>query len=384
MSDVKRYLSRNLFMLKGRYSRRGYDWWWHSFTGRNTVTGEEKSFFIEYFVINPNLYPGKVVLAQRADNVMYGVRPSYVMIKAGCWGKDAKQINNFYPASELVNKRSKLDFQIGSCILSEQEISGTVSVDKEEAVRYPECMTDSGSMTWNLKVSKKIPYCVGYGTSWLFRALHCFEMYWHAQGVKTEYSGKEILDGATYEVKPETSFGYADKNWGSDFTNPWVWLSSCDITSLVTGKPLMNSCLEVGGGTPKVFGIPIENKLLVYLKLEDKEYEFNFSKFLKRSSTSFTIFEEENELHWCVTAENSHYLVDISVFCAKDDMLKINYEAPNGKKLHNNLWNGGNGHGEIKVFRKIGSKELEFLDNVAIGHVGCEYGKYGKDTTDNQ
>jgi hypothetical protein len=40
------------------------------------------------------------------------------------------------------------------------------------------------------------------------------------------------------------------------------------------------------------------------------------------------------------------------------------------------LWNGGNGHGEIKIFRKVASKELEFLDNVSIGHVGCEYGKY--------
>ena len=224
------------------------------------------------------MYPTKVVLGQRSDNQTYGIRPSYVMIKAGAWGEDAVQINNFYPAKELVNKRNKLDFQIGSCILSEHTISGAVSVDKEEALRYPECMTDAGSMSWNLQVNKKIPYCVGYGTSWFFRFFHFFQMYWHAQGVKTEYSGKVTLNGSVYNVLPESCYGYADKNWGVDFTNPWVWLSSCDVTSLITGKKLENSCFELGGGTPRVLGIPVKGKVLTYLKLEDEEFEFNFSK----------------------------------------------------------------------------------------------------------
>ena len=47
MTNPKRFLRRNLFMLKGRYARRGYDWWWHSFTGVNAITGEEKAFFID-------------------------------------------------------------------------------------------------------------------------------------------------------------------------------------------------------------------------------------------------------------------------------------------------------------------------------------------------
>lgn len=29
-------------MLKGNLAREGYDWWWHSFTGINEKTGEEK------------------------------------------------------------------------------------------------------------------------------------------------------------------------------------------------------------------------------------------------------------------------------------------------------------------------------------------------------
>ena len=376
MSDSKKYLNRNLYMLKGRYAKRGYDWWWHSFTGYNKITGEEKPFFIEYYVINPNLFPNKAVLGQRSDNKLYNVRPSYVMIKAGCWGKDARQINNFYPSSELSVKRGVLNFQVGSCILTETELSGSVSVEKEEAKLYPECMTDSGTMSWNLKVNKKLSYCAGYGTSYWFRKLHAFEMYWHVQGVKTEYEGTVTLDGVVYDIIPEKSFGYADKNWGVDYTSPWVWLSSNDITDQFSGQKLTDSYMLVGGGTPKVFGSSLKDKLLVMLYIEGTPYEFNFSKFWKKATTSYSCYTEGDEIHWSVSAENKQYLLDISIFCNKEDMFKINYEAPSGKKLHNNLWNGGTGHGEIKLFKKGKNKTLETLGHFSVEHCGCEYGKY--------
>ena len=151
-------------------------------------------------------------------------------------------------------------------------------------------MTDSGSMSWNMQINKKIPYCVGYGTNWFFRVFHFFQMYWHAQGVKTEYTGKVTLNGSVYNVMPETCYGYADKNWGSDFTNPWVWLSSCDMTNLITGKRLENSCFELGGGTPRILGIPIKGKVLTYIKLKNEEFEFNFSKFWKKIFYSLYFF----------------------------------------------------------------------------------------------
>ena len=37
-------LNRNACMLKGPLRSEGYDWWWHSFTGVNVRTGEERSF----------------------------------------------------------------------------------------------------------------------------------------------------------------------------------------------------------------------------------------------------------------------------------------------------------------------------------------------------
>ena len=59
------------------------------------------------------------------------------------------------------------------------------------------------------------------------------------------------------------------------------------------------------------------------------------------------------------------------ITCEKKDMLLVNYEAPNGKKLHNRLWNGGNGKGEISLYR-----DGKLVDQALVGHVGCEYGEY--------
>ncbi len=56
-------------------------------------------------------------------------------------------------------------------------------------------------------------------------------------------------------------------------------------------------------------------------------------------------------------------------------MLLVNYEAPNGKKLHNRLWNGGTGYGKIRLYRKHHGK-LILIDEILAGHVGCEYGEY--------
>ena len=76
-------------------------------------------------------------------------------------------------------------------------------------------------------------------------------MYWHAEGMKSYYTGKIILNGKSYTVSPETCYGYADKNWGRDFTSPWVWLSSNHLVSRKTGKQLMNSAFDIGGRPPE-------------------------------------------------------------------------------------------------------------------------------------
>ena len=51
----KHDISRDACQLFGAQASKGYDWWWHSFTGYDAETGAAKPFFIEFFLCNPAL-----------------------------------------------------------------------------------------------------------------------------------------------------------------------------------------------------------------------------------------------------------------------------------------------------------------------------------------
>ena len=69
-----------------------------------------------------------------------------------------------------------------------------------------------------------------------------------------------------------------------------------------------------------------------------------------------------------------HHIVFILKY-EEQYMLLVNYEAPDGSRKHKRLWNGGNGRGVIKLYKRS-HKELELIDEVIATHVGCEYGEY--------
>ena len=95
-------------------------------------------------------------------------------------------------------------------------------------------------------------------------------------------------------------------------------------------------------------------------------------KRMKRGAIDFD-FEEGEEVHtWRVNASNKDSRIELVLYCKREDMLLIKYEAPTGKKLHNRLWNGGNGWGEIKLYKKDGT----LIDHVKMENTGCEYGEY--------
>lgn len=372
-------ITRDECMLTGKFGRKGYDWWWHSFTGHNRETGKEKAFFIEFFLCNPNRGGKTPILGQLPANKEAGRYPSYLMVKAGCWGDDARQLHRFFGWDD-VNLQGKAPFAIAAedCYLSETATKGRIKVTEQEAKDHPEYMCQAGKMSWNLKISKKIPFNVGYGAGKLFRDLKAFEMYWHAEGMKTLYSGTVTWNGEVYDVTPETSYGYADKNWGSNFTTPWVWLSSNNMTSRLTGKKLENSAFDIGGGKPRVFGIPLDRKLLGAMYYEGKEYEFNFSKFWTLPRTRFECIETPDLIVWRVTQGSRSAIMVTEIRCRKKDMLLVNYEAPDGTKRHNRLWNGGNATGRIKLYKREGLYR-KLIDDIDVRNVGCEFGMFDDD-----
>lgn len=200
-------------------------------------------------------------------------------------------------------------------------------------------------------------------------------MFWHAEGIKTEYSGEVVLDGEVYEIIADKSYGYADKNWGSDFTSPWLWISSCNMKSVITGKILTDSAVEFGGGRPKAYGISLGRKLLGGLYYEGKMYNYNFSHFWTGTKVAYQFKEGKKMNVWKIKARNRESFVELVLKCPAEEMLFINYEAPNGKKLHNRLWNGGTGSGMIFLYHRKGNRK-RLIDQIEIKNAGCEYGEY--------
>lgn len=101
-----------------------------------------------------------------------------------------------------------------------------------------------------------------------------------------------------------------------------------------------------------------------------------FSKPWTLPRTRFDCAETADELRWQVRQETARAAVEIAIRCRKRDMLLINYEAPGGRKLHNRLWNGGNGAGVVTLWRTRGGA-TELVDEMDAARVGCEYGEYG-------
>lgn len=366
--------SRNTCQLFGGQARCGYDWWWHSFTARHEVTGEEKAFFIEYFLCNPESGGEEPVLAQLEENQKNGIRPSYLMVKAGSWGEDAAQLHKFWGWNKIdVSFDEPFSVKADDCFCTETEMRGTVCVTAEAAAAHPEFMCECGEMSWDLKIDKKTAFNVGYGAGKLFRKLQLFEMFWHAEGMKTAYSGTVTWNGERYTVSPENCYGYADKNWGKNFTSPWVWLSSNNLTSKLTGKKLEDSVFDIGGGCPKVGPVALKRKLLSAYWHEGKAYEFNFSKFWTFTRTKFSCKESDTQIIWHVEQRTWRNRMITDISCEKKDMLLVNYEAPTGEKRHTRLWNGGNGKGTVKLYH-CG----KLVDDVICENVGCEYGEYDK------
>ena len=369
-------ITRNAFMLHGPLAHHGYDWWWHSFTAQDAETGEDKPFFIEFFICNPALAEDQPTLGQLPENRRAGKRPSYLMVKAGTWGSEHFQLHRFFSLRKVrIHGDAPYEVEAEDCYASETALKGSIRILPEEAAAHPEWMCDAGELSWDLKLDKQIAFNVGYGASKPLRDAEAFAMYWHAEGMKTAVSGSVTCGGRKYIVTPEKSYGYADKNWGRDFTSPWVWLASSCLKSKRDGRMLTNSAFDIGGGRPKIYFVPLDRRLLGVFYYEGKEYDFNFSHVWLNVKTEFSFEEQEELVHWHVRQENKSAVMDTEVFCRKEDMLLVNYEAPDGSKKHNRLWNGGNGWGTVKLYDKVG-EELQLVDEIEATHIGCEYGEY--------
>ncbi len=382
MANSKTNRRFDQYVLRGRLRQSGFERWRYVFSAFSKTTGQERKFFIELYIVNPGVSPKTAVISQKSrlaiseSDLQYAlagtesaahandeldVRPSYVLVKAGVFGKGGKEMNKFFASSQMSFIKNTEIFRVGDCLFGSKSLSGAVSVTTQDLRIRPELLCSSGSMDWDLKFENVIESAPMYKR-------HAY--FWIPVGLKTLFSGSVHLDGLEYVVLPKSSNGYVDKSWGEKPNSPYFHLSSAHLTSIITGKAMMNSCFSLEGE----FG----GNLCATLILEGEKYSIDNFSFFRRDSiihdcSQMADGSDGEKVHWSVSIHKGKMVIDIDLYCNGKDMFVRDYEMPQGKRCLLKIL-GGNGTGEIRIYKKI-RKNLELLEHANIYEAICEFGQ---------
>lgn len=382
MAKAKKYQHYEHYLLRGKLKKKGYARWRYVFTGVNRETNDTRVFFVEMVMLNPALSPAKAVIAQKSrpriseENLQYAlagtevakkigqeipVQPSYVLVKAGCFGANARQHNKFFAANEFSWVKAEHLFKVGTCIFGTEELRGSVIVGEADLRAQPELLCSVGAIDWNLhfeKIEQTPPLYKKQRSLWI------------ANGVKTQFSGTVHMFGLEYVVAPKKSNGYIDRSWGSSFLDPVFHISGSSLVSSITGQPLLNSCFTLRG--------EFDGHLRAFVKLEDEILPLNKRSLFEKKSeihccTQMPADADGDKLHWTVSIHKKRMVVDIDIYCKANEMLVRKYEVPEGGRQQLEIIGGGTGFGDIRIYKKLG-KALELLEEARIEHAFCEFG----------
>ncbi len=386
MSGSKINQRYDQYVLRGKLRHEGYERWRYIFSGTNAVTSREKRFFIELYIVNPGISPKVPVIGQKSrlamseadlQYVLAGtssaqaagseieVTPSYVLVKAGYFGQHGKQVNKFFASSQLTFVKNSSCFKVGNNVFSSDSLSGNVEVTEQELRVMPELLCNAGSFKWDLKFERNI----------ITEPLYNKKMnFWAPFGAKSTFIGTITADGQEYNVSSRNCNGYSDKSWGQSLNSSYFHISSSKFTSLISGKSLLNSCVAVEGN--------IEDTLYAMISLEGSTFKIREKKPFKKQTVVFDCTqmpgEEGNEkVHWTVSITYGHYLIDLDIYCRVNEMTVRDYEIPQGKRNLLKILGGGNGSGEIRIYKTIG-KNIEMLEHANIYDAVCEFGETEK------
>ena len=367
-------LDRNSYMLCGKLAKQGYMRWRHSFSGYHEITGERRTFFVEYLLLNP--MPEKRSHEKSAPL-------SYVRVSAGFFPDETSeglQLHAYYSVQDAKYARKPLYLQVGRACMSENRISGLVEIPETVSIQFP-LFTDAGTMEWNIEINKTIACHTGLLASPLFSALNALDSFWHGEGIRSEMRGTVNLNGEIYIVSPETSYGYADKHWGRAFNRPWLQLSSCHLYSERTGKLLKHSALAVDGCCPRFLWFPLRPKLYFQLTYTGEDFCFSFADALHPSRLKWGTKESRSRFSWRIKAQNRNVLIKCSITSIKREMMYLQYDSPDSDLSHPHkstpLWAGANGIGSIELYRMTAHGK-EWLDTLTVYHAVCEFQKPAK------
>ncbi len=353
-------LIRNSDILRGSISRKGYIRWWHSFVGVRPDTGETRTFFVEYSMINPALGGKRPLLGQHPRNRRAGIKPSYLNVRAGVLpnaSDDGLLLQHYEAIDSLKITCDPFYMEIDNCSCSENHIAGALNITPAQA-SHRSLMTDSGIMEWNLEMHKEIACHIGGLGSALACIFHLLQDYWHGEGIRTLYRGNINLNGIVYEVTPETCCGYADKHWGRKCDRPHFQFASCNLHSERMDSQLKHCALAINSVRT--------NKLILQLNYRGEDFYFSHCRW----ETKIT----KKRFVWHIIAKNKNAIVKLSGTCLKENMMPLRFESPDGVYPASPLWIGGEGTGTIRLYRRM-EEGREFIDTLTAENTLCFYQK---------
>ncbi|MDL2301447.1 hypothetical protein LJC58_03735 [Lachnospiraceae bacterium OttesenSCG-928-D06] len=356
--------TRNEYNTSFSLQKKGYQRWWHHFSGTDPISGDTRVFFIEYFLLNPALSHEEPILGQHPYNKKRGIRPSYIMMKVGVFGAFGKQLHNFYSGDKLQVAFHPFIMSFGENFYSENRITGWVEVDPEDA-RRKSFMCDSGYMEWDLELYQEIACHTGFLSDPFFCRLHALDTFFHGNGIKTYFRGDVILDGVRYQVTADHCNGYSDKHFGRRFNAPWLQFASNCLISEGSSLPLKHTAFVVDGCCPRFFCFPLKKRLLFQLTYKDQDYNFFFSGFLFRRRLKWMNKKTNKRFQLRLVAQDKDIMIKLSGSCIREDMLPLNYEDPDGKRKDSPVYGDGNGEGTLLIYQKT-SDGKQLLDTLTI------------------
>lgn len=370
------------YIIDKKYKYSGYQFWRYFFTGISKLDGTESTFFIEYYIVNPAVSPKEVLISTKSvvaagenDGVselsssllpsasVKDFQPSYVLCKAGKFGESPKHVTNLCP-SELFSWNKKEKFiKCGSSYITMDALSGNICVTEEDLLENPELYCSTGTFEWKLRYEKQIS-CQDYEKS--------KNEIWYPCGVKTVFAGSITVDGEEFAVIPKSSSGYFEKFWGQSFTSPFYQLSCSKMTSMISGSKLLKSAMTIHGerNGELRFVINVEGQKIDFLKKKSFSKVDEKHDFIEMPGTE----DGKQKVHWSESFRKGKLIVDIDVYCNTEMMLVKEFECPEGNSKLLKILSGGNGTGEMRIYKKTG-KNIELIEHVEIENCLCEFGR---------
>lgn len=380
-NKVSKYIKFGLSSTKKKF---GVNYWRFFFKGIQKHGGQECLFYIEFEMINPWLNPDEATLGFKPriqikeEDLQYAlsgteaargiqteeiVQPSYIAIRVGKLDDNPKQLCQYIALNDVTFSQKPFEIRANNNIFSENNLTGFISISTSEKTQHPEYFCDSGSANWNIQYEVSNSSDFGYDNN---------TDRWFPSGMQTQYYGLINFDGSDYIIDHRKAKGYSDRYWGKSFPEQWFHISSNNLTSLISGKTLIDSAFTIHG----IF----EDKINFIGNFEGADITFAQNGPVKNYSTVWNCVEtpeadEEGDknIHWSVSVNSKLWVIDIDIFCKIKYMYDRKLECPEGKRKIISILQSGNGYGEIKLYKKI-KNDLEQIEFAKITQALCEFG----------